>query len=97
MCTEMWLSTTTHTTLGERHAKHAFALFIQIPFNYLYISGHKHSLVSESKTILGDFTENSTFSLFSSPPYSISLTYSGNLWVGIGSMSGPGERESVVC
>ena len=50
MCTEMWLSTTTHTTLGERHA---FALFFQIPFNYLYISRYKHSLVSENKTILG--------------------------------------------
>ena len=32
------------------------------------VSGHKHSLISENKTILGHLTENSTFSLLSSPP-----------------------------
>ena len=68
MCTEMWLSTTTHTTLGERHAKHAFALFIQFLSTTYTVSGHKHSIVSENITILGDLTENSTFSLLSSPP-----------------------------
>ena len=68
MCTEMWLSTITHTTLGEEHAKHAFALFIQFLSTTYSVSGQKHSLVSENQTILGDLTENSTFSLFSSPP-----------------------------
>ena len=68
MCTEMWLSTLTHTTLGERHAKHAFVLFIQFLSTTYSVSGHKHSLISENKTILGDLTKNSTFSLFSSPP-----------------------------
>ena len=83
--------------IGERYAKHAFALFIQFLSTTYSVSGHKHSLVSENKTILGHLTENSTFSLFSSPPYSMSLTYSGNLWVGIGSMNGAGERERAVC
>ena len=32
------------------------------------VSGCKHSLVSENITILGHLTENSTFSLLSSPP-----------------------------
>ena len=38
----------------------------------------------------GALTENSVFSLFSSPK-SMSLTYSGNLSVGTGSMTGTGN------
>ena len=51
--------------IGERYA---FALFIQFLSTTYSVSGHKHSLVSENKTILGDLNENSTFSLLSSPP-----------------------------
>ena len=57
---KMWLSTITHTTLGKH--KNSFQLATYT------VSGHKHSLISENKTILGHLTENSTFSLLSSPP-----------------------------
>ena len=82
-------------SVGEKNMHNsAFALFFQMVF---HLPTSVYTSIPQSrgrKTIKGDLTQNSPFSLCSSP-YSMSLTYSGNLSVGIGSMSATGKAKRV--